>query len=308
MTGPPEHRKEPQKVTIRQRKLLPQDPVNRHLPEQNNPVVNSNEIIMVTKLPVAEENHLRLRANPIAAGPVLMISQKEAMAANHQAKKENINQEKVRDTQTTAQRAVSAAAKRKASNHAALHTQVARLMTINQREVLAVNHQGKNDRIPKRLPIQAGQVQTTALKEVLTASHPVKKEILNQEVRHTRAVQVLTISRKEVLTVNQPAKKEISSPEDRPIQAGQHLMTGPEEILTASHPVKKENSNQEAHHIRAVQVLTINPKEVLAVIKNSAVHLQIAADLKNAARIHLSVNQKIQPTINQNLNAARKNG
>ncbi len=308
MTGPPEHRKEPQKVTIRRRKLLPQDTINRHLPEQNNPVVNSNEITMVTKQPVAAEDHQRPRANPIAAGPVLMTVQKEAMAVNHRVRKESTNQGKVRDILTTAQKAVSAAARRKASNHAALLIRGARLMMINPREVSAANHPAKNGHILKRLPIQAGQVLMIAPKEVLTANHP-KKEISNQGARHIQAGPGLTISPKEVLIANHPAKKEILTREDRHIRADQHPMTGPKETLIANHPAKKENSNQEAHHTRAVQVLTISPREALVVIKNSAAPIAIgAADLKNAMRLLLSVNRKIHPIINQNLSAAPKNG
>ena len=180
-------------------------------------------------------------------------------------------------------------------------------MTTSQNGVSAANHQAKNGHILKRLPIRAGQVLMIAPKEVLTVNHLVKKEISNQEVHHIQAGQVQTNGPKEVLIANHPAKKENSTQEDRHIQADQHPMTGPKEILTAIHPAKKENSNQEARHIRAVQVLTINPKEALAVMKNSAVLLRIA-DLKNAMRLRLSVNQKIHLTTSQNLNAAPKNG
>ncbi len=263
---------------------------------------------MVTKLPVAEESHPLLPANLIAAEPVRMTVQKEAMVVNHRAKKENTNQEKVRGIQTIALKAVSAAARRKALNQGALLIQVARPMMISQSVALVVSHPAKNDLILKRLPIRAGQVLMTVLKEALTASHQARKENSNQEAHHIRAVQVLMISLKEVLTANHPAEKEILNREDRHIQADQHPMTGPGEVLTANHPAKKENSNQEAHHILAVRVLTTNRKEVLVVIRNSAVHLRIAADLKNGARIRLSANRKIHLIINQNQSAALKNG
>ena len=255
---------------------------------------------MVTKRPVAAGDHQRPRANPIAAEQALMTGLKEAMAASLPAKKENISQEKVR---TIVQKAVSAVARRKASNRGAPLIRDAQLTMINQSVVLAVNRPAKKDLILKKLPIQAGQVQMTALREVLTASHQVKKEILNQKAHHIQAVQALTISPKEVLVVNHRVKKESSTQEDRPIQADQHPMTGPREIPMANHQAKKENSNQGARHTPAAQILTISRKEVLAAPIATG-----AAGLKNEATIRLSVNQKIHPTINQNLNATLKNG
>jgi hypothetical protein len=148
MTGPPEHRKEPQKVTTRRRKLLPQDTINRHLPEQNNPVVNSNEIIMVMKRPVAAEDHLRLRANLIAAGPVLTTGRKEVMVANRLVKRKVIHpKEKVviRTGQTlmTGTKAVLVVVKRKVSNQGVPLIPAARHMMISLREISMVNHPGK---------------------------------------------------------------------------------------------------------------------------------------------------------------------
>ena len=181
-------------------------------------------------------------------------------------------------------------------------------MMISQRGVLEVSHPVKNDHILKRPLIPAGQVLMIVLKEALAVTHQAKKEILNQEAHHIRAVQVLMINQKEVLMLNHPAKREILNQEGRPIQADQHPMTGRGEVLTANRQAKKEILNREAHHTHAGQVLMISRKEVLVVIKNSAVHLRIAADLKNAATIRLSVNQKIHPITNQNLSAPRKNG
>lgn len=143
MTGPPEHRNGPQKVTIRRRKTLPQDTIKRHLQDQNNPVVHSNAIIMVMKLPVAEEDHPLLRANPIAAVAALMTGQKEVMAVNHRARKENTNQEKTQDIRTTAQRAVSAVARRKVLNQEILHIRGVRPMMISPNVALMGIHPGK---------------------------------------------------------------------------------------------------------------------------------------------------------------------
>jgi len=76
----------------------------------------------------------------------------------------------------------------------------------------------------------------------------------------------------------------------------------------AIHRAKKENTNQGVHHIPTAQVPMTSPKEVSVATKNLAAHLRTAAVLKNAATTGLSVNQKIHPIINQNLNAALKTG
>ena len=230
---------------------------------------------MVTKLPVAEEDHLRPRANPIAAERGPMTGPKEVMVVSLRAKRKAIRpKEKVvirtGRTLMTGTKAVLVVVKRKALNQEVLLIQDAQPMTISQSGAMAANRQVKNVRILKKLPIQAGQVLMNVLKEASIAIHPARKEILNQEGRH--------------------------------IQADQHPMTGPEEILTANHQAKKEILNPGAHRIRAVRVLMISRKEVLAPIVIGA------ADLKNAATIPLSVNRKIHLTINQNQSAAPKNG
>ena len=161
MTVPPEHLKEPRKVTIRRKKLPVQETINRHLPEQNQQVVNSKEIIMVTNLPVAEESR-RLRVSHIAAGQTLTTGQKEATAPSlpakgkvtHPKEKGAILTGKTLMTAITpiAIGAVSAGVKRKASNQEILLIRAGQLLMTN----------------PKEAPIAIG----------VTANRPAKKGLM----------------------------------------------------------------------------------------------------------------------------------
>jgi len=180
MTVPPEHLKEPPKVAIRRKKLPVQETINRHLPGQNQQVVNSKEIIMATNLPVAGESPHQ-QVNHIAAGQAPMPGLKEAMDLKLRAREKVMHLKErvaIRTDQIpmTGTGAASAAAKRKVSNQEIHLTQDAQLLAINPGAILTASHPVKRDHIQKELPpIRAGQLLTINRKEILTASHRVKK-------------------------------------------------------------------------------------------------------------------------------------
>jgi hypothetical protein len=131
----------------RRKKLPVQDTINRHLPEQNQRVVNSKEIIMATNLPVAGEN-LRLQVSHIAAGQTLTTDRKGATAQSLPAREKAIHPNEKAVILTgkalmTVIRAVSAVAKRKVSNQEIHHTQAGQLLMINPKETSMANHPAK---------------------------------------------------------------------------------------------------------------------------------------------------------------------
>ena len=179
MTVPPEHLKEPPKVAIRRKKLHVQETINRHLREQNQLVVNSKEIIMVTNLPVAEESR-RLQVSHIAAGQTLTTGQKEATAPNLPAKGKVIPPKEKAAILTgkalmTEIKAVLVAVRRKASNPAVLLIQEGQLLMTNLKEASTANRPAKEGLIQKRHPTQAGQLLTISPKGTTIANRPAKK-------------------------------------------------------------------------------------------------------------------------------------
>ena len=189
MTVPPEHLKEPPKVTIRRKKLPVQDTTNRHLPGQNQQVVNSKEIIMATNLPVAEENRPRQQASHIAAEQDLMTGRKEATAPSLPAKERAIHPKEkaaIRTDQipTTGTKAVSAAVKRKASSQEIHLIQVAQPLMTNQKEApiaigVTANRPVKRGLILKGLLlIQEGRLLMISLKGITIANHQAKKGLM----------------------------------------------------------------------------------------------------------------------------------
>jgi hypothetical protein len=147
MTVPPEHLKEPRKVTIRRKKLQVRDTINRRLLKQNK-VVNSKEIIMVTSLPVAEES-LHPKANPLVAEQALTPDRKEVTAQILRAKRKAIHPKekavtRIGQTPMTGTEAVSVEAKRKVSNQEMRLIQAGPLLMTNLKGVPTAIHLAKN--------------------------------------------------------------------------------------------------------------------------------------------------------------------
>ena len=202
MTGPPKHLKDPLKVTIRRKKLLTPGPTG--LPRRTQ-VVNSNEIIMVTKRPVAVRSRSP-RASRTAAVPGLMIVLKEAMEVNHRANGKVIRRGQI--LTTAPKELLTATVIRKALNQEVHHTLVGHLQTTGLKEAMAVIRVVRKENINQGAHhIREGHLRMTDRKEATVVSQTEKKENINQEAHHTREGRPRMTALKEAMVVNRVEKR-----------------------------------------------------------------------------------------------------